>query len=278
MDWLAAERTLRLWQDQLEVAESNLKAASSRRKAGDASMLEQNAARADLAEVQRQAATAATELAKARARLAARFPGIELAAPATLSEPLPLDRDAAAWRERIVSESDSLRMAEQAMQRAVATADRAKADRTADPTVGVHAGYEASRAERIVGISLSIPLGGTYRAAQSREALQQADAARDALEAQRRELEMEIAGALAEASGGIERWKAAEAALAASTENARLSQRAYALGEGDIQGVLLARRQSLDAALGALQARVDALRARWRLWVDAHLIWKLAED
>ncbi len=278
MDWLAAERTLRLWQDQLAVAESNLKAASSRRKAGDASLLEQNAARADLAEVQRQSATAATELAKARARLAARFPGIELVPPAMLSEPLALDRDAAAWRERIVSESDSLRMAEQAVQRAVAMADRAKADRTADPTIGVHAGYEASRAERIVGVTLSIPIGGNYRAAQSREALQQADAARDALEAERRELEIEIASVLAEAGGGIERWKAAEAALAASSDNARLSQRAYALGEGDIQGVLLTRRQSLDAALGALQARIDALRARYRLWVDAHLIWKLAEE
>lgn len=278
MDWLAVERTQRLWQDQLVVAESNLKAASSRRKAGDASLLEQNAARADLAQVQRQSANAATELARARARLAARFPGIELAPPAILSEPMPLERDAAAWRERIVSESDSLRMAEQAMQRAVATADRAKADRTADPTIGVHAGYEASGAERVVGLSLSIPLGGAYRAAQSREALQQADAARDALEAEKRELEMEIAGALAEAGGGVERWKAAEAALAASGDNARLAQRAYALGEGDIQGVLLARRQSLDAALGALQARIDALRARYRLWVDAHLIWKLAED
>jgi outer membrane protein, heavy metal efflux system len=278
MDWLAAERTQRLWQDQLAVAESNLKAASSRRKAGDASLLEQNAARADLAEVQRQAAGAATDVAKAQARLAARFPGITLVPPAALSEPLALDGATAAWRERIVSESDSLRIAEQAMQRAVAMADRAKADRTADPTIGVHAGYEASRAERIVGLSLSIPLGGTYRAAQSREALMQADASRDALEAARRELEMEIAGALAEASGGVERWRAAEAAMSASGDNARLAQRAYALGEGDIQNVLLARRQSLDAALGALQARVDGLRARYRLWIDAHLIWKLADD
>lgn len=278
MDWLAAERTHRLWQDQLAIADANLKAAGSRRKAGDASMLEQNAARADQAEVQRQAVGAATDLAKARARLLARFPGIEPVPPAVLSEPAALDRDPAAWRERIVAESDSLRIAEQAVQRAAATADRAKADRTADPTVGVHAGYEGSRAERVIGLTLSIPLGGTYREAQSREALQQADAARDGLEAERRELEMEIATGLAEVSGGIERWKAAEAALAASSENARLSQRAYALGEGDIQGVLLARRQSLDAAMGALQARIDALRARYRLWVDAHLIWKLAED
>lgn len=278
MDWLAAESTQRLWLDQLTVAEANLKAASSRRRAGDASLLEQNAARADLAEVQRQAATAATDAAKAKARLAARFPGIALTMPASLSEPTPLERNRAAWRERIVSESDSLRMAEQAVQRAVATADRAKADRTADPTIGVHAGYEASRAERIVGVTLSIPIGGNYRAAQSREALQQADAARDTLEAERRELEIEIAGALAEAGGGVERWKAAEAALAASSDNARLAQRAYALGEGDIQGVLLSRRLSLDAALGALQARIDALRARYRLLVDAHLIWKLAEE
>ncbi len=278
MDWLAAERTQGLWQHQLAVADANLKAASSRRKAGDASLLEQNAARADQAEVQGQAVAAATGLAKTRARLVARFPGLDPSPPASLSAPTPLDRDPAAWRERIVAESDALRIAEQGVQRAAAAADRAKADRTADPTVGVHAGYEGSRAERVIGLSLSIPLGGTYREAQSREALQQADAARDGLEAERRELEIEVAGALVEASGGIERWQAAEAALAASSDNARLAQRAYALGEGDIQGVLLARRQSLAAALSALQARIDALRARYRLWVNAHLIWDLAND
>ena len=50
------------------------------------------------------------------------------------------------------------------------------------------------------------------------------------------------------------------------------------LGEADLQGVLLARRQLVDAALGATQARVDALKARYRLLVDAHLIWGLQDD
>ena len=34
----------------------------------------------------------------------------------------------------------------------------------------------------------------------------------------------------------------------------------------------------VDAALGATQARVDALKARYRLLVDAHLIWGLQDD
>lgn len=277
LNWAAAERTRRLWDEQLALAEANLKVTATRHKAGDASMLEQNAARADQAEVQRQASLAANEEAKARARLRARFPSLALSAP-ELSEPQALVPDAALWRARILAESDELRIAEHALRRAELAADRARADLTPDPTLGVHGGLEGSRAERVIGLSLSIPFGGSYRDAQSSEALRQADAARSALQAHQRELEAEIAEALADAGGSLERWKLAEAATAASRENARLTQRAYALGEADLQALLLARRQSVEASLGAAQARADALRARYRLLVDAHLIWDLADD
>lgn len=60
--------------------------------------------------------------------------------------------------------------------------------------------------------------------------------------------------------------------------NARLTQRAYAAGEADLQTLLLARRQGIDAALGAEQARTDALRSRYRLLIDAHLIWGLGAN
>lgn len=93
-----------------------------------------------------------------------------------------------------------------------------------------------------------------------------------------RELESEIAESLTDARGSLERWKFAEQARTATQENAQLTQRAYTLGEADLQGVLLARRQLVDAALGATQARVDALKARYRLLVDAHLIWGLQDD
>ena len=61
-------------------------------------------------------------------------------------------------------------------------------------------------------------------------------------------------------------------------ENARLTQRAYTLGEGDLQTLLLARRQAGAAANSALQAQLIALKAWYGLLVDAHLVWELERD
>lgn len=276
LNWHAVDRTRQLWSEQLGFAQTNFNAAGTRRRAGDASLLEQNAARADLAEVQRQLSGAANEEAKARAKLRTRFAQLPASAQAVaLGEPTALTPDDALWRERILAESDDLRVAKEELARAELTAARASADRLADPTVGVHATSEAGGAERVVGVTLSIPFGGTYRHAQQREALAQVDVARAAVERAMRDVESEIAEGLTDARGSVERWKFAEQARTATQENARLTQRAYTLGEADLQAVLLARRQLLDAALGATQARVDALKARYRLLIDAHLIWGL---
>lgn len=280
LNWLAADRTRHLWSEQLGFAQTSLDAAGTRRRAGDASLLEQNAARADLAEVQRQLSSAANEEAKARARLRARFPALTADSPAalTLGEPAALTPDDARWRERILAESDDLRIAREELQNAELTAARASADRRADPTVGVHVTSEAGGDERLVGLTLSIPLGGTYRTAQHREALARVAMVRATVERTLRELESEIAAGLTDARGSLERWNFAEQSRTATQENAQLTQRAYGLGEVDLQAVLLARRQSLDAALGATQARVDALTARYRLLIDAHLIWGLDDE
>jgi outer membrane protein, heavy metal efflux system len=77
---------------------------------------------------------------------------------------------------------------------------------------------------------------------------------------------------------GLERWRLASQGLATTRESARLTQRAYSLGEADLQTLLLARRQAVDASTAAEQARVEALRWQYRLLVDAHLIWSLEED
>ena len=277
LNWLGADRTRLLWVEQLGFAQANFNAVETRRKAGDASTLEQNVARADVADVQRQLSTAVNEVNKARARLGTRFGRLDLRAVA-LSDPEPLQPDGPLWRERILGESDVLRVAQEDLKRAELVARRAGADRLADPTVGVHATSEGGGAERIVGFTLSIPLGGTYRNAQLREALALVEVARSGVERAQRELESDIAESLADAGGSLERWKFAEQATAATQENARLTQRAYSLGEADLQAVLTARRQLVDASLGATQARLDALRVRYRLLVDAHLIWGLHDD
>lgn len=277
LDWTTAERTRRLWQEQARFAQDSFNAATKRRNAGDASLLEQNAARADLAEVQRQLATATNDEGKARAKLRVRFPTLQPLL-STLPDPQALEGDPAQWRERILSESDVLRSARAQVEIAELQASRARADRVPDPTLGVFTSSERSGAERIVGVSFSMPIGGAARQAQERENLKQLEGARAATERQQREAEADIALDLTDLAGSLERWRFAEQSLAASQDNARLAQRGYSLGEVDLQTLLLARRQGVEAALGAEQARVDALRARYRLYIDAHLIWGLQDD
>lgn len=275
LDWLTARQTREALQEQGRFAQANVDAVQARRKAGDASLLELNVAQGDLAAAQRQLSSAAAAEARAALTLQARFPQLPLEA-VPLSEPLPLDRDATHWRERITAASDALHAAQQALRKAELTAARARADRLPDPTVGVFTASEAFRRERIVGLNVSIPLGGTYREQSALEALQQAEAARAGVERQQRELDLQIATLVADSATSFTRWQLAEQSATVAREGVRLTQRAYHLGEADLQTLLLVRRQALDAVNAAVMARSEALRARYRLLVDARLIWNLA--
>lgn len=277
LDVIAARGQRVLLESQLAFAEGNLAAVDKRRRAGDASVLDLNVARADQGEIRRQASLAATQLAKAQAKLRVRFPK---AAPtaAELSAPVAVAWPQQQWRERVLSEADPLKTAEGQRRKSELTAARTRADRIPDPTIGVYTATEAVRNERVVGISLSIPLAGTYREQRMLQAVRDSDTARAALERSRQQIEVEAAEAWAEAEGSLERWRVAEQAAGLAGDSARLMQRAYELGEADLQALLLARRQSAEAARAALEARTDALRWRHRLLLDAHWIWNLAED
>jgi outer membrane protein, heavy metal efflux system len=277
IDVLATNRQRELWVEQLSFAQTSHQAVEKRRKAGDASVLDLNTARADLIEVQRQLNAATTAEAKARAKLAVRFPTLKYE-PKPLAEPSALDMDLPQWRERILAESDPVKIAEGLLKKAELGAARARADRVPDPTVGVYTASEAFRNERVIGVSVSIPLSGNYRSERMQQALQEADAARAKLDHQKREEEAEIAEAYLEATGGLARWRLASEGLSTTQDSARLTQRAYALGEADLQTLLLARRQALDASTAAEQARADALRWHYRLLIDAHFIWGLADE
>ena len=277
IDTLATSRQRELWNEQLSFAEGIHQAVEKRRKAGDASMLDLNTARADLIEVQRQLSAATSAEVKARAKLAVRFPTLKYE-PKPLSEPTALDMSLSQWRDRILAESDAIKIAEGLLKKAELTGARATADRIPDPTVGVYTASEAFRNERIIGLSVSIPLSGSYRSERLQQALQEAEAARAKLERQKRNEETEVVEAYTDATGGLERWRLASQGLSTTRDSARLTQRAYTLGEADLQTLLLARRQALEATTAAEQARVEALRWHYRLLVDAHLIWALEED
>ncbi len=279
LGWLAAGRAYELFKEQLSFAAANLRAVEVRKRAGDASALDLSIAQTDLFDVQRQASQAGSNLAKARAKLRVRFPEAPLDVPPNeLADPTDPDRHEAQWRERIVAEADPLKIADGQVRKAELSASRAKADRIPDPTIGVYTASEVFRNERVVGVSISIPLSGSYRDERMRQSMQELEVARAALDRERREIDTEVAETYADAVGSTERWRLAEQGAAAASNSSRLTQRAYTLGEADLQSLLLVRRQSLDASRAALEARAEALRWNYRLMIDAHLIWDLARD
>ena len=277
LGWLAATRTQELLKEQVSFAEANYAAVEKRKRAGDASALDLNIAQADLTDVRRQASQAESNAAKARAKLRVRFPDapLELVALADPEGPMWTE---AQWRERIVAQAAPLRIAAGQVRKAELSASRANADKVPDPTLGVFTSSEAFRSERVVGISISIPLSGTYRDELMRQSLQEAEVARAALDRERQAIDIEIAETHADAIGSVARWRLAEQGAEAARENARLTQRAYTLGEADLQSLLLIRRQALDAARAAVESRADALRWNYRLLIDANLIWGLANE
>lgn len=189
---IVAKRQHALLRDQLAIAMSNLDVVTKRQRAGDASALDSNVAQGDIGSIARDVSQAATEVVKAEATLRVRFAavvpdGIVLPPPQTPVWP------EAQWRERVLEEADPIKTAETEWRRAGVTAARARADRIADPTVGVFAANEAMRNERVVGLSISIPFGGSYRSARALQAGKETDALQAALDQTRREIELEAA-------------------------------------------------------------------------------------
>ena len=272
LDWLAAVRARGLLAEQLAFAQANDKAVDTRRRVGDASMLEVNVAKADVTEVQRQLSSARAQEDRSAVRLRVRFPALTLSV-VPISTPVEPEGAEAQWLAKVTEASESLQVAQQELRRAELVATRVSAERTADPTIGVFTASEAFRNERIMGLSISIPLGGSYRREKVAEALQRVEVARAALDAERRAVEVRVAETYSEAVSGVQRWRQSEEAVVAARESSRLTQRAYTLGETDLQTLLLVRRQSHDALAAANLARTEALRARYRLWLDAEMLW-----
>lgn len=275
--WAGAVRASELMTEQVKFSEENLRVVRLRQRAGDASVLEVNAIEADTAQVRGVLSEALSGQRKALAKLQIRFPGAD-AQPQALADPEAIAEAEQEWKARILTTSDPLKIAQVQLQQAELTASRARANRLPDPTVAVHSASESYSNENIIGVSVTVPIPGRFRNHQLGRALGLVEMARAARDRQQRLIEFEVAEAYADATGSFERWRLAEESAAKTADSARLTQRAYSLGEVDLQTLLLARRQAVEAVDSALDARVIALTSYYRLLVDAHLVWGLEHD
>lgn len=278
LDWTGANARLQLMQQQEKLAQEDLDAVTKRLKAGDAARMDKGIAVAAKATARRAVIEAETDVAETRARLETHFPGIGLQASPALATPVFLEGDLAQWQERIQQHSDPIRMARARVEKAKQEAGRASSDKLPDPTLGVYTASEAFSNERIIGLSISMPLPGRYRSLAAQKAAQSVALEEQALENENRELMASINGSHAVAQGRYHAWQAAEEAAVEIRSSADTMAQAYALGETGLQSLLLARRQRVDAEVALLDARRDALRANYLLLIDGHYLWDLAHE
>lgn len=275
--WFGAVRAGQARQAAQENAKAaaDLAALTARRvQLGDASRLDAELAAADRARTEAALATAVAAEQTAQAELRARFPGLghpsfsaDTVLPALPQE--PPDR----LRTQYIQDSHEYRLAMAEEVQAQQMAKRADLERRPDPTVGMFVTVERGGAERIMGVSVAMPIGSVHRRSAALAAAAEAEAAaRRRLGSERR-----LGAEFDVLYGNLQGKRAsAQAQMEAVTLQKSASDRAtrsYRAGESGLTELLATRRSLAEALLAERLARVDLLEADSRLKLDLHRMW-----
>lgn len=273
-DWLSAAAQARVDQAAVANYEKALAAIERQRDLRDAAQLDVDRAEAVLAEARRTLAQSSGLAALARKRLETQFPALAL--PAEPPEvPLPDIADARVSQlgDLVVVNSHMIAAAEAESARMASIADRARADRIADPSVGLRLFSEFGGLERGAGVVISMPLGGGNRRALADEASAGASAARADEQLARFAVAETAEADMTEARFRIITWQRARESVSAQMAALEKLRRGHQLGEIDLADLLLGERMVHDAFRIEAEARAEAMRAITRLRIDAHDLW-----
>jgi len=273
-DWLSAASQAQVDRAAVSNYEAALTALERRRMMRDASQLDVDQAEGALADARRLLEQSSGLAALARTRLAAQFPALVVPVDAP-DVPLPEMADARLSQlgDLVVVNSHMIAAADAESARMAAVADRALADRIADPTVGLRLFSEFGGLERGAGVIVSMPLGGGHRRAVANEASAGASAARADAQLARFDVAETATADVAEARFRIATWQRARDSVAAQMAALNKLRRGQQLGEIDLSDLLLGERMVHDAFRIEAEARAAAMRAITRLRIDAHDLW-----
>lgn len=273
-DWLSASSQAEVDQAAVVNYEAALAAIKRRRDMRDASQLDVDQAEAALAEARRSLEQSFGLAMLARTRLASQFPGLALPQQAP-EVPLPEMADARLSQlgDLVVVNSHMIAAAEAESARMAAVADRTRADRLADPTVGLRLFSEFGGLERGAGVVISMPLGGGHRRALADEARAGASAAQADEQLARFDVAETANADVTEARFRIASWQRAREAVAAQVAALEKLRRGHQLGEIDLADLLLGERMVHDAFRREAESRTEAMRAITKLRIDAHDLW-----
>lgn len=274
-DWLSEASQTTLWEEQLATAGRQLGAVDSRIRLGEAPRAERVNAEAALAQVRLQQQQSATRAQQARARLQAEYPALAVAFDGALPVPQAPQGDADAHADAVLAHNHELARARRHAAMLHAETRQLAQRRSADPSVGVFYRNEAGGDERVLGLNLGLTLPGAARRFDEQAAAQSSTTAQLAAQRIEQRLRTEARAGFEAARAQVGNWQHADQAAQALGEAARLAARAYGLGEGSLDQVLLTQRLALEGRLQAQLAQVGALAADARLRLDTHQLWAL---
>jgi outer membrane protein, heavy metal efflux system len=276
--WLREQAQVALWQQQVDILKQQAQMAEKRVKAGDAPRLELNQAQAAVAQ-----AGVSWHQAQLRAQLAGndltrQFPAIRLPEDLRPEIPQAIEHDFPFWKSRVLEHNHELGMAQQQNRVQQLLAQRSRADKMPDPTVGVRHSSEFGGTEIVNGVYVSVPFSFGQRSATAESVAQQAAIAADQEAFVKRRLESDIYAAYTQAVNSYNTWQQAHDAGQAMRSNAGLVAKAYSLGENSLLDSLTSRRFALESSLAEDLVQLDANEARYRLLLDAHQLWPLDNE
>ncbi|MYN45871.1 TolC family protein [Pseudoduganella sp. FT93W] len=279
-DWFEALReqvAVARWQEQLQVAQQLVAMVEKRVKAGDAARLDLLQAQAEQGRVSAQLQQARLRLEQVLGQLQLNYRGL----PEPQASELPVPEFGAAsidtLQARILDDNHEVELAEAGAALAQLRAQRQDSERMPDPTLALRAVRERDGQERLLGLSISIPLGGAARSAERDAAVARAGMARERLALVQRKVAADARRAATEGVRSVAVWQTLDQVAQQAQEQAALMLRAYQAGELPLAEALTGRRLALEALLAAQSAQVDALQAEARVRLDAHEIWSIDE-
>ncbi len=276
--WARENMQLALWEQQVASLREQQSVVARRAKAGDAPRVEMNLAEAAVAQAESVLEGYRGREDGTRAALVRTFPAITVPPRAAPGEPRPLEHDLDWFVERVRGHNDEVRVARAAALRGRLLSTRAATERLPDPTIGVRLSTDRSQQDSIAGFYFVVPLPGAARQAMSDGAVAGAAVAASHEAAVVQRVSAEVAVMVGQANGAYASWTRARAAAEGMKRNAESMHRSWQLREASLGDVLVARRLAIESALAATLAQLEAEEARYRLLIEAHILWNDPEE
>jgi outer membrane protein TolC len=242
---------------------------------GELAQLDLTLASAELSRAQAVRDSAQAQLAASRATLNRRYPTLSIPSVIPLAPLPPMPQGLDTLRDAFLAKNHELNLLRAEAQRLQLLARRFELERTPDPTLGVYAATERGGAEQISGVSLSFPIGGPIRAANSRMAMAEARS----LEEQVQQVERSLAGGFDALWAQLLHKRSAADNLSQAAQRqavaAEKSLRAFALGEYSLAQTLQVNRTASEYRHAARTTQLEVIELVALLWLDLHEIWDL---